>query len=668
MKKTVSLTIDNRQIYADEGTTILEAARQNNIHIPTMCYHPRLEPMGHCRLCLVEIEGMSRPVTSCDNPVADRMVVRTDTPRLRDMRSKIIELALTTHPYKDCLTCVRTGTCELQEKAYEYQVNLPEQFDRDIPIGEKADNPDIVRDEEKCILCGRCIQVCRSGPGKFVYSMIGKGVNTRVAPVKDGKVVSLEEAGCIFCGQCVDVCPVAALSEVGRKAGGREWELFKAAGVCIECSIGCYLERYSSNGEIVKVTVPAEGDPVSWICSRGRFGFREESEKAHSAAVRKEGPKKVVVEIAEAYREAGAAIRKIKEEWGPQSLALLAAGDISNEESYLLQKLGRTVLGTGNIDLGAEKTWAEAYYGAMSISGPDICGPAIAELAAAPVITVIGDKLAESHPVAAMAVEKAARYGDALIIRVQNSEELHAWHELNLDGKGSSLAGLFEKLNVTLESNLNDDFRKDKILEAAKAMTDKQAVTLVTPAFFAASDSDTVKLLIRLLEKSGQLSRGRNRSLMLSAFSNALGVLLTGGTPYHGPGFTALSDPQGMNRLEIEEAAVAGRVKGLILFGRHNQSLPLKHDLYCVKIGGSIAECPSEQGVFIAAEAGYLKEGHFTNAGGLTRANRRIENLKEPAIEGWRIITNLAQALGARWSYKTLEDVRLEMKSITPAG
>ncbi|MFU8794806.1 MAG: 2Fe-2S iron-sulfur cluster-binding protein, partial [Dethiobacteria bacterium] len=258
MKKTVSVTIDDQRIIADEGTTILEAARQNNIDIPTLCHHPRLEPMGHCRICIVEVEGMKRPVTSCDNPVTDGMVIKTDSSRLRTMRSRIIELSLSTHPYKDCLTCVRTGSCELQEKAYEYQVNLPDQLSRDIPSGDNCDNRDIIRDEEKCILCGRCIQVCRSGPGRFVYSMIGNGVNTRVAPVKDGKVVNLEEAGCIFCGQCVDLCPVAALTETGRSSGGREWELDKLQGVCNECSLGCYFERYSSDRKLIRITVPRD--------------------------------------------------------------------------------------------------------------------------------------------------------------------------------------------------------------------------------------------------------------------------------------------------------------------------------------------------------------------------------------------------------------------------
>src|SRR5690554_1465216 len=113
---TVKITINGKKIYAAAGTTILEAARKNGIDIPTLCYHPRLQPLGHCRMCLVEVEGMSKPITSCDNPVREGMVVVTDTPRLREMREDILSLLLSTHPYEECLTCEKSGACELQEK------------------------------------------------------------------------------------------------------------------------------------------------------------------------------------------------------------------------------------------------------------------------------------------------------------------------------------------------------------------------------------------------------------------------------------------------------------------------------------------------------------------------------------------------------------------------
>ena len=536
MKKTVSLHINDKRIFADEGTTILEAARQNGIDIPTLCYHPRLKPLGHCRVCVVEIEGMKRPVTSCDNPVADGMVVISDSERLRVLRSQVIELALATHPYKDCLTCVRTGSCELQEKAYEYQVNLPNQLDRSLPAGEFSDNPDIVRDEEKCILCGRCIQVCRTGPGCFVFDMVGNGVNTRVVPVKDGQVVSLEEAGCIFCGQCIDVCPVAALTETGRKTGGREWELSKAEGICIECSVGCNLERHSSNGEMVKVTVPRSGDQVGWLCEKGRFGFKREKSAgvidSLPLKLSKDGYNEVGYEEAVSYT--AAELKKIAQGAGPEVIAVLASGKLSNEENYLLQKLASSVIKTPHINLGVEKTWISAYRAALALTGNGVFGPTPALISTASAVTVIGSGLAESHPVAAMAVERAGRYSDALIIKIGSGEEFSgAWQQLKLEVNEGGYAGQFKAIMTAARetSSISKDeetrlYHSAAVQKAADAMYAPGSVTLIAPSFFAEAGTEDLSALLDLVTESSQLQKGQSRVLMLSAFSNAAGTPL----------------------------------------------------------------------------------------------------------------------------------------------
>ena len=195
--KAVSLTVDGKRIKAAPGTTILEAARESGIEIPTLCYHPRLRPLGHCRLCVVEVEGVAAPVTSCDHAVQEGMVVTTSTPHLEAIRREIISLLLCDHPYEDCLTCEKSGACDLQEKAYSLQVELPALI-RDLPVT-RDDNPYIVRDEAKCILCGRCLRVCRDYAGRNVFGLLSGGIESRITPVHEGEAASLEEAGCIFC-------------------------------------------------------------------------------------------------------------------------------------------------------------------------------------------------------------------------------------------------------------------------------------------------------------------------------------------------------------------------------------------------------------------------------------------------------------------------------------
>lgn len=206
----VTLTIDGRQVTVPEGTSVLEAAAQAGVNIPSLCYLKDINEIGSCRVCVVEIEGARALAASCVTPAADGMVVHTNTKRVREARRAVLELIISNHPF-ECLTCVRSGSCELQDLAEAMGI-------REIRFeGEKAKHPvdestpSIVRDPDKCILCRRCVSVCEKVQGVSALGVAGRGFDSVVSPAAE---LPLNDVACTLCGQCVLVCPTGALSEV----------------------------------------------------------------------------------------------------------------------------------------------------------------------------------------------------------------------------------------------------------------------------------------------------------------------------------------------------------------------------------------------------------------------------------------------------------------------
>lgn len=206
----VTLTIDGRQVTVPAGTSVLEAATQAGVKIPTLCYLEGLNEIGSCRLCVVEIEGAKTLAASCVTPAAQGMVVHSNTRQVREARRAVLELIISNHPF-DCLTCVRSGSCELQALAESLGI-------REIRFaGAKAHHavddstPSIVRDPDKCILCRRCVAVCEQVQGVSAINVSGRGFNSVVSPAGQ---LPLGDAACTLCGQCILVCPTGALSEV----------------------------------------------------------------------------------------------------------------------------------------------------------------------------------------------------------------------------------------------------------------------------------------------------------------------------------------------------------------------------------------------------------------------------------------------------------------------
>jgi NADH-quinone oxidoreductase subunit G/formate dehydrogenase alpha subunit len=343
----VTLTIDGRQVTVPAGTTVLDAARQAGIFIPTLCHDPDLTPWGGCRLCVVEIEGMRNLPASCVTTATSGMVVHTASPAVVEARKTIIELLLANHP-QDCLTCGRNGDCRLQDYAYMYGVRQAGFAGERHSYPIEDDNPFIVRDLNKCILCGKCVRACAEIQGKNVVDFAYRGFNTRVTPAMDS---TLAGSSCVFCGNCVAVCPVGALQEKGLRAAARTWEVKKVRTTCPYCGTGCTFDLNVKDGRVVGVT-SCDGEVNGWaLCVKGRFGygFIHHPDRLTKPLIKRNG----VFEEAgweEAINLVAMKLGSIKKEYGSGALGVLSSARCTNEENYLMSKFTRAVLGNNNID------------------------------------------------------------------------------------------------------------------------------------------------------------------------------------------------------------------------------------------------------------------------------------------------------------------------------
>lgn len=205
----VNITIDGQQLQVPKTSTVLEAAFQCGIKVPTLCYHPELRPEGACRVCMVEVAGARSLVASCVYPVSEGMVVHTNTPAVREARKTVVELLLANHP-QDCLACQRNLNCELQTMAADLGIRKIRFEGEKKNYPKDTGNPSLVRDQNKCILCGRCIRACSERQGVHVYSYANRGFNTMVVPAFSQ---GLHQVACTYCGQCASVCPTGAIVE-----------------------------------------------------------------------------------------------------------------------------------------------------------------------------------------------------------------------------------------------------------------------------------------------------------------------------------------------------------------------------------------------------------------------------------------------------------------------
>jgi predicted molibdopterin-dependent oxidoreductase YjgC len=352
MEAVMRIMLDGRELEGGAGQTVLDVARRGGIHIPPPCYHAKTGKAGRCRVCLVEIEGVNGLKESCALPVRDKMVVRTATPRVLEARRMVVELLLA-DGHHNCISCQANVGCELQKLAYDLGIERPGiRFDAaPTPLDESA--PGIVREADKCILCGRCVTACQDVVVNEVLAFGYRGKHTKIVCDEDAPMGA---STCVQCGECVQVCPVGALvlrQPKERKIRPHETQRTKVT--CPYCGVGCQIDLHTKDNRYAFAMAHEhrwnEQPNKGMLCVKGRFGldFVDSKDRLRTPLVRKDGELREAT-WDEALSTVAERLQKVKSTHGADAIGFFTSAKATNEENYALMRFARATIGTNNID------------------------------------------------------------------------------------------------------------------------------------------------------------------------------------------------------------------------------------------------------------------------------------------------------------------------------
>jgi NADH-quinone oxidoreductase subunit G len=408
MPELVHLTINGQSIQAEKGTLLIEAARQNGIEIPAFCYYEGLTLQAACRMCLVEVEKTPKLQVGCTLPVADGMVVHTESDIVKKARKGTLEFLLTNHPL-DCPVCDKGGECELQDMVFRYGAGESRFTERKYHVPEQQWSPVVYFDAPRCILCYRCVRICNEGMGVGALGVGNRGVIAEIIPNEH------DHLNCDECGACIDICPVGALTSGIYRYQTRPWEMTHVGTICTHCGDGCRTTLGVRNDEIIRGNNrDHSGINGEFLCIKGRYGFdfAHHPERLQTPLMRV-GDRFEEVSWSKALETVAKRFTDTKN--GGGKFGVIGSNHITNEESYFLQKFARQGLGTKNIDhhrTGDLATFFDA------LSGKNDALATAADLYTAKAVLIVGSDLSQQHPFLAFQVRANYRHHAAHIYTV----------------------------------------------------------------------------------------------------------------------------------------------------------------------------------------------------------------------------------------------------------
>jgi len=690
-EKMVTLTIDGERITVPEGTSIMRAAMEVGNAIPKLCATDSVEAYGSCRLCLIEIEGRAGTPASCTTPAMDGLVVKTQTPRLKQLRKGVMELYISDHPL-DCLTCAANGDCELQEQAGVVglrEVRYGYEGENHLVSKKDESNPYFTYDPSKCIVCSRCVRACEEVQGTFALTISGRGFESRVSAGMNEPFLQSE---CVSCGACVQACPTATLQEKSVIAIGTPEH--SVVTTCAYCGVGCSFKAEMRGDELVRMVPWKDGKANhGHSCVKGRFayGYASHKERILKPMIRAKitDPWREV-SWEEAIEYTASEFKRIQGKYGRSSIGGITSSRCTNEETYLVQKLVRAGFGNNNVDTCARVCHSPTGYGLKTTYGTSAGTQDFDSVDDSDVIFVIGANPTDGHPVFASRMKKRLREGARLIVadprRIDLVKSPHIRADYHLPLKpGTNVALVTAMAHVIVTEGLIDEaFVRERgdletfqdwaafvseerhSPEATESTTGVPANMVRGAARLYATGGDaaiyyglgvtehsqgstTVMAIANLAMATGNIGRRGVGVNPLRGQNNVQGSCDMGSFPHEYPGYRHVSedgvremfetlwgvplDPEpGLRIPNMLDAAVDGTFKGLYVQGEDiAQSDP---DTYHVTSGLAAMECVVVQDLFLNETANYahifLPGSSFLEKDGtFTNAERRIQRVRK---------------------------------------
>jgi len=460
----VTLTIDGETVTVPKGTSVMAAAMSRGVKIPKLCASDNLEPFGSCRLCLVEITGRRGTPASCTTPAEEGMIVRTQSPKLEQLRKGVMELYISDHPL-DCLTCAANGNCELQDAAGEVglrDVRYGYQGENHLNDAKDESNPYFTYDPSKCIVCSRCVRACEEVQGTFALTIDGRGFGSRVA----AGPTDFLNSECVSCGACVQACPTATLIEKSVIDHGQPEH--SLVTTCAYCGVGCSFKAEMRGEELIRMVPYKAGQAnAGHSCVKGRFayGYATHKDRMLKPMVREKitDPWREV-SWDEAIATAADGLKRVQARYGRDSIGSITSSRCTNEEVYVIQKLNRAAFRNNNIDTCARVCHSPTGYGLGATLGTSAGTQDFASVDHADVILVIGANPTDGHPVFASRLKKRLRAGAKLIVGDPRAIDLvrsphieAAYHLKLMPGTNVALVNALAHVIVT-EGLVDEDY------------------------------------------------------------------------------------------------------------------------------------------------------------------------------------------------------------------